>query len=57
MNGWRARHKFSLQVAALIVGLAMPFALYHGMVSEQVTASIAAFGAIVVGMAVTVWAG
>lgn len=57
LAAWRKAHRYPLQVAALLVGIATPFALFAALSAGQVALAGALFGVLALGLALTWWAG
>ena len=57
MKQWRDKHRFRLQMGALLTGLVMPFVLYVGISNQLQGLELVAFAAITLSMGVVAWAG
>lgn len=54
---WRKRHRYALQVAALLLGVLAPFAIYLSIVSGWSWLAWVSFILLAAAMLITAWAG
>lgn len=56
-SDWRKKHRFALQAAALILGVAAPFAVYYALAAGVIWLAVLCFGVLALAMLITTWAG
>ncbi len=56
LASWRKAHRFGLQIAALLIGLSAPFAIFAALSAGQVILAVVFFFLLTLSMALTFWA-
>jgi hypothetical protein len=57
LAAWRKAHRFALQVAALFIDIATPFALFAALSAAQIILGAILLALLASGLILTIWAG